>query len=161
MNELWKDTVNERWKGTKDGSILASSLRRWQGDRAQGGPQRRPHAAAARKGFERTALKPSTQAAAAGRRRRAAPQGGRRRRLPPQGGAAGRHRRAAAGSPEELRGFNDVLSHRHTANPDTPKESTRARGDFKSMFLQKELAKFVHTAPKYPKKHLGLACFTG
>ena len=55
------------------------------------------------------------------------------------------------GSPEELRGFNDVLSHRHTANPDTPKESTRARGDFKSMFLQKELAKFVHTAPKYPK----------
>ena len=35
VNELWKDTVNELWKDTKDGSILASSLRRWQGDRAQ------------------------------------------------------------------------------------------------------------------------------
>ena len=57
----------------------------------------------------------------------------------------------AHASPEELRGFNGILSHRPTANPDTPKESTRARGDIKPTFLQKELAKFVHTAPKYPK----------
>jgi len=54
-----------------------------------------------------------------------------------------------------------LINHRPTANPNTPTASTRARVDIKPTFLQLELAKFVHTAPKYAKNLLGLACFTG
>ena len=57
--------------------------------------------------------------------------------------------------PEELRGFNDVLSHRPTANPDTPKASTRARVDIKPTFLQKELAKIRSYRPEIRQKTLG------